>query len=195
MMQEPTQSSEPEIWVFHVGGSYLRLRTIVVTCGSSLLAGLGLFLVLRGIYVGDAAALIFGPICISFAIIWYRQFHQWLASTSLTLSPTMLDYRTPGLRIQTEWSNVIAVVDSLDPRWGYMLEPHLRLHNRASVYMSRVVRFHHWTTSYGWNIDRRIPLNIFGWERSSELRLLLQQLAPQHFPAYVTSSAVRTQRH
>lgn len=193
-MQEPTQSSEPEIWVFHVDDRYRRLRTIVVTCGSSLLAGLGLLLGLRGIYVGDVAALIVSALCISIATVWYRQFQRWIANTSLTLSPTTLDYQTPGLRTQTEWSNVIAVVEGLDPRWGYIPEPHLRLHNRASVYMSRVVRFHRWTTSQGWNIDRRIPLNIFGWERSSELRRVMQQLAPEHFPAYVTSSTIRTQR-
>lgn len=193
-MPEPLQSSESGTWVFPVSNRYRQQRLIVVRCGYSLLVGLGLFLSLRGIYIGDPAATVFSSMCMSIATIWYRRFRRRLANTWLTLSPTVLDYRTPGLRMQTDWSNVIAVVEGPDPGWAYIPEPHLRLHNRASVYMARLVLFTRWASSYGWNIDRRIPLNIFGWERSSELRLVIQQLAPQHFPAYVTKSAAHIQR-
>jgi hypothetical protein len=97
---------------------------------------------------------------------------KWEANTYIELSDEGIEYNSIGVKIKSKWDNIEKVT------FGIMNEQ-LVLKKPSSTHMSWVMRFFHATTTASRNIDRSIPLDIFGLSsRSGVFRAFVQEFAP-----------------
>lgn len=97
---------------------------------------------------------------------------RWAKETQLIISHKSVIYKSTGITIITSWSNI----ETISGRLG---RETLILHKSSASYISPMMSLLRATTTTNRNIDRQIPLYVFGLSKKSDL---LVRLAKEHAP-------------